>query len=62
MPVFKMKGVNIGLVNDYKYLGCILNNNLTESSELEIITRSFNNSVGTFLKKFATIDLSIKLR
>ena len=62
MPVFKMNGVNLDIVNEYKYLGCILNNNLTESSELKRITKSFNNSVGMFLRKFATVELSIKLR
>ena len=43
-------------------MGCISKNNLTESSELERITESFNNSVGIFLRKFAAGDLSIKLR
>ena len=57
-----MNGVNLDIVSEDKYLGCILNNNLTESSELERITKSFKNSVGMFLRKFATVELSIKLR
>ena len=32
------------------------------TSELEIITKSFNNSVGMVLRNFATVDLSNKLR
>ena len=52
---------NIDIAKGYKYLWCILNNNFTESSELERITKSFNNSEGMFLRKFATVELSIKL-
>ena len=48
IPVLKMNGVNLDTVNDYKYLGNILKNNLTESSELERITESINISVGIF--------------
>ena len=61
VPVFKMNCVNLDIVNEYKKLGCILNNSLPESSELERITKSFNNFVGKFLRKLATVERSIKL-
>ena len=62
MPVFKINVVNIDFLIEYKYLGCILNNNLTESSELDRATRSLNNSVRFFLRIFASFELSVKLR
>ena len=43
-------------------MGCILNCNLLEKADLERILKSFNKSVGIFIRKFSNVDMAIKLR
>ena len=59
---FSINGCRIDIVDEYKYLGCILNKTMNESMELEGILNTFNRAVGMFLRKFSTVDLSIKLK
>ena len=59
MPCFKVNCVNVDISSEYKYLGYILNNNLTDSSELEIIFSNFNNSTRMLLRKLTTIELRL---
>ena len=55
-------GIAIEIVSEYKYLGCILKNNLCEILDLDRILKSFNKSVGMFVRKFGNIDFQIKLQ
>lgn len=49
-------------MQEYKYLGCILNHKLNENSEIDRITSNFNKVVGMFLRKFSTIRLDVKMK
>jgi len=59
---FTLYGTCVEIVEDFSYLGCILNCNLLEKSDLERILKSFNKSVGSFIRKFSNVDIAIKLR
>ena len=60
--LFTINGIAIEIVSEYKYLGCILKNNLCEIPDLDRILKSFNKSVGMFVRKFGNIDFQIKLQ
>ena len=52
----------VAIVAEFTYLGCILNCNLLEKAELKIIMKSFNKIVGSFIRKFSSVDIAIKLK
>ena len=56
----KISGDAVEVTDEYKYLGFILNQRMSENSDLERITKSFNMSCGMFFREFGTIDLSTK--
>ena len=59
---FILNGSCVEIVAEFTYLGCILNCNLLEKADLERILKSFNKSVGIFIRKFSNVDMAIKLR
>ena len=54
--LFTINGIPTEIVAEYKYLGCILKNNLCEIPDLDQILKSFNKSVGMLVRKFGNID------
>ena len=61
-PVLHLNGFDITKVKEYKYLGCMLDCKLNENSELNRITGAFNRMVGMFIRKFATVELGLKVK
>ena len=61
-PVLHVNGIDITNVKEYKYLGCMLDCKLNEKSELNRITGAFNRMVGMFIRKFATVELGLKVK
>ena len=45
---------------EYKYLGVILNTTLSETSEMQRILKSFNNTSGKFFRQFYSANFHIK--
>jgi len=62
IPNFILNGSGVEIVAEFTYLGCILDCNLLEKADLERILKSFNKSVGIFIRKFSNVDMAIKLR
>ena len=59
---FKFNGVIIENVSSYKYLGIIINCNLSEKEELKRMTTVFNSKCGMFFRKFGTANFHVKLK
>ena len=59
---FFINGKQIEIVSQYKYLGCIISDDLYEAKELDRIVKNFNKSVGMLIRKFSSVDIRIKLQ
>ena len=60
--IFFINGSKLDHVTEYKYLGHITNYRLNEFAKLVRTLQNFNKSVGIFLRKSSTVDISVKLR
>ena len=59
---FSISGVTIDIVQNYKYLGVIFDCTLCENDDVDRILKSFNRSVGMFLRKFHSVDFNVKIK
>ena len=59
---FSICGVTIDIVQNYKYLGVIFDCILCEKDDVDRILKSFNRSVGMFLRKFHSVDFNVKIK
>ena len=59
---FTINDSQLEQVDEFKYLGSILNSSLHEKSDVNRIFQSFNRSAGAFIRKFGTLELELKNR
>ena len=52
-----MPNVEIKIVRNFKYLGCLLSSDLNYSNDIERCMTSFNKSVGFILRKFISVEM-----
>ena len=57
---FLMNGIPLEQVDQFRYLGSILNSRLLEKFDVERILGCFNRSVGAFMRKFGALELPLK--
>ena len=57
---FEYNGESIGIADPYKYLGVNIQSDLSEKSDIQRVTASFNKSVGMFLRSFGSCDIAVK--
>ena len=57
----KLNGVDVERVDEFKYLGCVLQSNLLEGPNVERLLANFNKSVGMFMRKFSSLEMHVKI-
>ena len=57
---FEYNGESIETADHYKYLGVNIQSDLSEKSDIQRVTASFNKSVGMFLRSFGSCDIAVK--
>ena len=60
--IFNLGGSILETVKSYRYLGCIISDNLCEKEDIERLSKSFIQRVGMFYRKFNTVELNVKFR
>ena len=56
---FEYKDENIETADQYKYLGINIRSDLSEKSDIQRVTTSFNKCVGLFLRSFESCDIAV---
>ena len=58
---FYFKGHELTVVNNFKYLGCVLTSDLNDSFDIDRCSLSFTKSFGFLFRKFKSINIDIFL-
>ena len=56
-PLLNIDDKNLNRVFSFKYLGCILTENMCEASDMEKCMAAFNKSFGVLFRKFYSLDI-----
>ena len=59
-PDFYYGGILLDKVQKYKYLGIIMNENMTDEDDIDRLRNSFNKSAGSFYRKFYSLPFNLK--
>ena len=62
VPSFYYGSVLLENVRQYKYLGIILNDRLTDEDDIDRLKNSFSKCVGSFQRKFSSLPFNLKFR